>query len=479
MTDKGQYPREREEPGADVGPEDPEAPHSRHPGDDTARGLPRSPWARNARLASLPLGFAGRSALRFGRRLLGQPVDLLTSELQRRTSLHLFRVLGELKGGAMKFGQMLSVFEAALPPEVIGPYRAALTLLQEAAPALPAEQVHAVLREELGPDWRERFREFSDTPAAAASIGQVHRAVWGDGRPVAVKIQYPGADEALLGDYAQLGRLVRLFSVVTPGLDVEPMLRELRERVADELDYRLEGAAQQAFADAYRGDKEFLVPDVVTCTQRVLVTEWLDGTPLAVVIRDGTQAERDHAGLRYARFLFSGPERAGRLHADPHPGNFRVLADGRLGVIDFGSVKLLPDGFPPSLGTLLRLAQDGAWPAAEDVLVREGIITSGAPLQPASLSSFLLPLATPAAEETYRFTRDWLREEVMQAIDLRRGDLLRRFNLPPSYVLVNRVVGAATAVLCQLECDIPFRAEVARWLPGFADGEAVRETGAQ
>ncbi|MYX96105.1 AarF/ABC1/UbiB kinase family protein [Streptomyces sp. SID486] len=449
-----------------------------HPEDrtgGTARGLPRSPWARNARLASLPLGFAGRSALRFGRRLLGQPVDLLTGELQRRTSLHLFRVLGELKGGAMKFGQMLSVFEAALPPEVIGPYRAALTLLQEAAPALPAEQVHAVLCEELGPDWREHFAEFSDTPTAAASIGQVHRAVWADGRPVAVKIQYPGADEALLGDYAQLGRLIRLFSVVTPGLDVEPMLRELRERVADELDYRLEAAAQQAFADAYRGDKEILVPDVVTFTQRVLVSEWLDGTPLADVIREGTQAERDHAGLRYARFLFSGPERAARLHADPHPGNFRVLADGRLGVLDFGSVKHLPDGLPSSLGTLLRLAQDGDWPAADDVLVREGIITPGVPLEPAALGSFLLPLATPAAGETYRFTRDWLREEVMQAIDLRRGDLLRRFNLPPSYVLVNRVVGAATAVLCQLECEIPFRAEVARWLPGFADGEADRE----
>ncbi|MFI9803990.1 ABC1 kinase family protein [Streptomyces sp. NPDC052301] len=455
-----------------------EAPFSLGPRDGTAREIPRSPWARNARLASLPLGFAGRSALRLGRRLLGQPVELITVELQRRTSLHLFRVLGELKGGAMKFGQMLSVFEAALPPEVIGPYRAALTLLQEAAPALPAEQVHAVLREELGPTWRAHFREFSDTPAAAASIGQVHRAVWEDGRPVAVKIQYPGAGEALLGDYAQLGRLIRLFSVVTPGLDVEPMLRELKERVADELDYRLEAAAQQAFADAYRGDKEILVPDTVTFTQRVLVTEWMDGTPLAVVIREGTQAERDHAGLRYTRFLFSGPERAGRLHADPHPGNFRLLDDGRLGVIDFGAVKQMPDGFPPALGTLLRLAQDGEWTAAEDLLVREGVITPGAHLDPAALGSFLLPLSTPAAEETYRFTREWLREEVVQAIDLRESGLLRRFNLPPSYVLVNRVVGAATAVLCQLECEIPFRTEVTRWLRGFTEDVAATEAAA-
>ncbi|MEU0848951.1 AarF/ABC1/UbiB kinase family protein [Streptomyces flaveolus] len=450
----------------------------------TARAVPRSPFTRGARLMSLPLGFAGRSALGFGRRLLGEPVDLLAGELQRRTAGHLFRVLGELKGGAMKFGQMLSVFEAALPPEVVGPYRAALTLLQEAAPALPADQVHAVLREELGPDWRERFTAFEDTPAAAASIGQVHRAVHTDGRTVAVKIQYPGAGEALLGDYAQLGRLIRLFSLVTPGLDVEPMLRELRERVADELDYRLEAEAQQAFADAYRGDKEILVPDVVTYTRRVLVTEWLEGTPLASVIREGAQAERDDAGLKYARFLFSGPERAGRLHADPHPGNFRLLPDGRLGVLDFGAVKHLPDGFPAALGSLIRLAQDGDWAAAQEVLVREGFITPGAPLDHAALGAFLLPVATPSAGETYRFTREWLREEVVQSVDLREGGLLRRFNLPPSYVLVNRVVGAATAVLCQLECEIPFRAEAARWLPGFVpeaadarEGEAGEATG--
>ncbi|GAA0368964.1 AarF/ABC1/UbiB kinase family protein [Streptomyces blastmyceticus] len=433
----------------------------------TARDIPRSPFARSARLASLPLGFAGRSALRFGKRLLGGPADLLAGEVQRRTSMHLFRVLGELKGGAMKFGQMLSVFEAALPPEVIGPYRASLTLLQEAAPGLPPARVHAVLATELGHDWRERFSSFDDAPAAAASIGQVHRAVWRDGRPVAVKIQYPGAGEALLGDYTRLGGLIRLFSVVMPGLDVEPMLRELRERVAEELDYRLEATAQQAFADAYRGDREVLVPDVVAFTERVLVTEWMEGTPLAAVIREGTQAERDHAGLMYVRFLFSGPERAGRLHADPHPGNFRVLDDGRLGVIDFGAVKPLPEGFPTALGTLSRLAHQGDWDAAQDLLVAERLLSPGAPLDDAALGSLLLPIATPAREETYRFTREWLRKEVVQAMDLREGGLLRHFNLPPAYVLVNRVVGAATAVLCQLECDIPFRAEAARWLPGF------------
>ncbi|WP_208903100.1 AarF/UbiB family protein [Streptomyces incarnatus] len=127
----------------------------------------------------------------------------------------------------------------------------------------------------------------------------------------------------------------------------KPTLRELRERVAEELDYRLEAEAQQAFADAYRDDAEIIVPDAVVFTRRVLVTAWLEGVPLSAIVRDSSQAERDHAGLRYARFLFSGPERDGRLHADPHPGNFRLMEDGRLGVLNFGAVKRLPDGFPP------------------------------------------------------------------------------------------------------------------------------------
>ena len=154
--------------------------------------LPRRAVTRTAKLATLPVGLAGRTAWGLGKRLGGRPAEMVAHEIQQRTAEQIFRVLGELKGGALKLGQALSIFEAALPAEIASPYRATLTKLQEAAPPLPAETVHKVLVADLGTDWRDNFADFDDTPTAAASIGQVHRATWHDGRPVAVKIQYRG-----------------------------------------------------------------------------------------------------------------------------------------------------------------------------------------------------------------------------------------------------------------------------------------------
>src|SRR5689334_20868439 len=184
---------------------------------DLVSDIPRRAASRTAKLAALPLGFAGRTALGLGKRAVGIATDVISADIQQRTAEQLFSVLGQLKGGAMKFGQALSVFEAALPEEMAGPYRQALTKLQEAAPPMPAASVHKAMAEQLGPDWQDKFAEFDDSPAAAASIGQVHRAVWKlppsrkgakpKTVPVAVKIQYPGAAEALLSDLKQLSRL--------------------------------------------------------------------------------------------------------------------------------------------------------------------------------------------------------------------------------------------------------------------------------
>ena len=432
--------------------------------------LPRRAVTRTAKLATLPVGLAGRTALGLGKRLGGRPAELVAAEIQHRTADQIFRVLGELKGGAMKFGQALSIFEAALPPEIAGPYRATLTRLQESAPPLPASTVHRVLADDLGPDWRDQFAQFNDKPAAAASIGQVHRARWRDGREVAVKIQYPGAGHALLSDFTQLSRVARLFSVLMPGLEVKPLLDELRSRVAEELDYHLEAASQARFAAAYAGDPEIFVPGVVAATSHVLITEWLDGTPLSKIISGGSQEERDQAGLLLVRFLFSGPARAGLLHADPHPGNFRLLADGRLGVLDFGAVDRLPDGFPPFIGRLLRMVHDGGDLApAERELRENGFLRQGIEFDPELLRAFLAPLAEPSRVERFKFSREWLRGEAARVTDPRSANMSRRLNLPPSYVLIHRVSTAGMGVLCQLESEAPFRAEVIRWIPGYED----------
>ena len=433
--------------------------------------LPRHAVTRTAKLATLPAGFAARTALGSGRRRLGgRPAELVAQDIQRRTAEQVFGVLGELKGGAMKLGQALSVFEAALPPEVAGPYRDTLARLQESAPSLPARTVHKVLAGDMGGDWRASFAEFDDQPAAAASIGQVHRGIWHDGRPVAVKIQYPGVGRALVSDFNQLSRVARVFSGLMPGLDAKALLAELRDRVTEELDYRLEAAAQEAFAVAYAGDPEVSVPHVVAATGHVLVSEWLGGTPLGQVIAGGTAAERNRAGLLMVRFLFSGPSRVSLLHADPHPGNFRLLADGRLGVLDFGAVDRLPDGFPPIFGRVLRLMHDDGDPARlEDEFRSNGFLRDGVSIDLAALRAFLAPLAEPSRAESFKFSRQWLRTETMQATASRSSSVVRRLNLPPSYVLIHRVLAAGLGVLCQLEYEGPFRAEVLKWMPGYAD----------
>ena len=205
-------------------------------------------------------------------------------------------------------------------------------------------------------------------------------------------------------------------------------------------------------------------------SDHVLVSEWLDGIPLAAIIAGGTTAQRDRAGIMLIRFLFSGPARVGLLHADPHPGNFRLLADGRLGVLDFGAVDRLPDGFPPVFGRVLRLMhEDGDPVKLEDEFRSHGYLRDGVSVDLTALRALLTPLAEPSKADSFRFSREWLSTETMQASVLRSSSVLRRLNLPPSDVLIQRVLSAGLGVLCQLECEAPFRAEVLRWMPGYAD----------
>ncbi|HST47826.1 ABC1 kinase family protein [Jatrophihabitans sp.] len=432
--------------------------------------IPQRGVARTARLASLPLGVAGRATVGLGRRLTGQSPEGIQAELAQRTAEQLFSVLGQLKGGAMKFGQALSVFEAALPEASAAPYREALTRLQEAAPPMAPETMHRVLDEQFGTSWRSRFRSFEDLPAAAASIGQVHRAVWSDGREVAVKIQYPGAGPALMADFNQLSRFAKVFGMLSPGLDVKPLLAELKARVSEELDYTLEASAQRQFVAAYEGDPDIVAPRVVASAPKVVVSEWLDGTPLSKIIATGSQEQRDRAGRLLALLHFSAPQRSQLLHADPHPGNFRLLDDGRLGVLDFGAMARLPNGTPEPLGRITRLVLDGDTDAVMAALVAERFIRRGVSIDADKVMDYLRPILEPLAQPEFTFTREWMREQAQRIGDPRNeaARVGRMLNLPPEYLLLHRVTLGSIGVLCQLGARAPYRQIAETWQPGFA-----------
>lgn len=405
------------------------------------------------------------------RRMAGQDPDVVRSDLQRRNAARTRRVLGDLKGGALKAGQLLSTVEALFPQDPEATWRSALEGLQEGSPSLPFERVEPVLRAELGAAWRSEFAAFGERAAAAASIGQVHRAIWADGRPVAVKVQYPGVREALAADLRTVSVMSRGAALIARGLALPPLVAELRDRLTEELDYLREADTQRRFAEAYAGDPEVLVPQVVHATARVLAMDWLDGTPLAVMARTGDQRERDRAAARYQRFLVSGPERAGLLHSDPHPGNFRILADGRLGVMDFGSALAMPGGLPPTFGRLIAALLGRNEREVATQLENEGFLRPGARVEVGKLMDYMAPFTVPARHETFRFSRQWLRAQFSRVNDPRNPEfaVALQLNLPAEHLFTHRVWLGMVGVLCQLEATVPVRGVLQRWLPGFAE----------
>lgn len=428
--------------------------------------------ARTAALMKLPLTFAGRAVTGLGRRLVSGEDEAVSAATRSRNAHELFAVLGQLKGGAMKIGQALSVFDAMIPAEIAEPYHEALSRLQSAAPGMPTRDVRRMLAEQLGSGWPRRFRDFDDDPSAAASLGQVHRAVWADGRAVAVKIQYPGADLALDADLRTLARFSRLFDVVYPGLDARAIVAELRDRMLDELDYRTEADRQRKFASAFAGSDRIVVPKVVASAPKVLVTEWVEGVTLgALILRPATdateQARRDRHAHTVIETLLSSPARIGLLHADPHPGNFLALVDGRLAMIDYGAVAALPDGVPPALSRILRHVADGEPVPMMRLLQAEGFVTGE--VAPEEALAYLSALGDPLRVERFHFDRTWTRHQGAQiAHDKAHRRAGRALTLPARYLLVVRVLSGWMNILAQLDCTVAVRGLARQWLPGFA-----------
>lgn len=437
--------------------------------------IKRGSVARNAKLAGLAGGMAGRAAVGFGKRLTGKSKDEVNAELVEKAADQLFKVLGELKGGAMKVGQALSVLEAAVPEQFGKPYREALTKLQKDAPPLPADKVHRVLDAQLGTKWRERFQSFDDTPVASASIGQVHKAVWKDGREVAVKIQYPGADEALRADLKTMRRLVGVFKQLAPGADVQGVVDELIDRTEMELDYRLEAENQRAFAKAYDGDPKFLIPHVVASAPKVVVAEWIEGIPLAHIIREGTQEQRDLMATRLFEFCDDAPRRLEMVHGDAHPGNFMLLPGDKLGVIDFGAVAPMPGGWPVELGQMLRYAVDKNYDKLLPTMERVGFIQKGEQVSTSEIDDMLRQYVEPLEVPVFHYTRKWLQRMTNVNFEKVSGQIktARQMDIPPKLAIPMRVIASVVAISCQLDGHVPTRRIADEMVPGFANPDAV------
>jgi predicted unusual protein kinase regulating ubiquinone biosynthesis (AarF/ABC1/UbiB family) len=283
-------------------------------------------------------------------------------------------------------------------------------------------------------------------------------------------VQYPGVREAILSDVRAFSVASRAAALVARGVAMPPLVTELRTRLLEELDYRREAANQQRFACAYPdGDVEAVVPPVVHATSRVLVQGWLDGVPLARIATNGSQAQRDRLGELYQRFLLSGPARCGLLHTDPHPGNFRLLDDGRLGVLDFGSCLELPGGLPRTFGRLITALLAGGDDDVLRALREEGLVRPGATLEVAKLRDYLAPFSEPARHERFHYTRDWLKGQFARVNDPRNPEfaVALQLTIPPEQLFTHRVWLGIVGVLAQLEADVPVRPELRRWLPGF------------
>ena len=431
---------------------------------------------RSARLAAVPVAYAGRRIAGFGRRAAGRDPADVDRDIRVRTAEHLFQVLGELKGCVAKLGQLLGLLELGLAPDLAEPYRQALARLHDSAPAMLPGAVHAELAAHLGPHWRSLFLEFEDRASAAASVGQVHRARWHDGTQVAVKVMYPGSRRAVLADLQALRRATPLFTALLPGADTRPVVEALCDEIRDELDYAREAVNQRAFATAFADDPDVVVSRVIAQHGDVLVTEWLDGVPLSRLIVRGNADELDRLGVLIMRFLFSAPPPPPRVdgappplvYGDPHPGNFLRMPDGRLGVVDFGACTPWP-------ATFLDVASDiGAAVIAdspadlEAAMRRHGFVAPDRELDIATVAARLQPVREALLAPTYPLSAAWLREQVRLATDLRLSNVLRQLTMPPGHTPILRSFLGGVAVLCQLHTAVPLRAECTRWYPETA-----------
>jgi predicted unusual protein kinase regulating ubiquinone biosynthesis (AarF/ABC1/UbiB family) len=428
--------------------------------------VPRGRIRRTMPLAGFTARAAGGRLVAGLREKAGS--DGAVERFHERTAERYAELLGHSRGALMKVGQIMSMVDArALGTGGFWPYQKAMTRLQADAPSMHPQLVHEVLTAELGTSV-EQFAEFSDQPIAAASIGQVHRAVLRDGRQVAVKIQYPGVAQAIRDDLANTELLATFlrFATSASGMtaDVRAVAREATARISEEVDYRHEAASIAAFSDLYRDHPFIRIPDAVPelSGDRVLTMTYLEGMDLA----QAQQAEQDLKNTwaeAIARFSWGSFRHANLLHADPHPGNFRFNTDGTVGFLDFGCVKVLPEKQRWLLVATTRAVIEGRKEDLRDLMTQMGFLTADSDLTADELYEWHAQVIyeTAVMPQPVTFTPEAVRRVIGGLFDLRDADHpMARMNAPEDFVFVSRVQLAVHSVFAALRATAHARAMV-------------------
>jgi predicted unusual protein kinase regulating ubiquinone biosynthesis (AarF/ABC1/UbiB family) len=437
-------------------------------------GIPTGRLRRAAKVGRLAGGSTARSyatkAANLTRRKDGRREAAERRQLE--TAEQIFEVLGNMKGAAMKVGQVASFVDTgAFPPEVQERIQQKLAELRDAAPRVPFERMRQVVEEDLGEPLEEVFTDFEEEAVAAASIGQVYRARLQDDRDVAVKVQYPGVAQAVRADLQNLGLIMRVAKRIAPGMDTKAMTREIRERLTDELDYEHEAQSHRAFARAWRGHPFIHVPAVVTglSAERVLVTEWVDGAGFEEV-RELDRKTRDRFGEIVFRFFFGSLYRNGHFSGDPHPGNYKLMPDGRVAFLDFGMTKRLDRDHLDRERNAIRLGMEADAEGLHAELSAMGFF------DPADEA------VSPAAVLAhFRDVTDWYIDDRAVTIDKRYAgrvlidfgdprsehwELMKRETMPPQAMLARRMEALTLGVLGQLEATANWHRIAREWLFG-------------
>jgi len=338
---------------------------------DEGRKPSKSRLGRTLSLARLATDTSARVAKGMAKRAVGAQDRAIDLDEHKQIATRAVQVLGNMKGLAMKAGQIMSYVDDWMPDDVRPAYREVLTKLQAQAPVVPLADMLNVFIDEVGEPPDEVFAEFDDEPIAAASIGQVYRAVLKTGEPVAVKIQYPGIDKAIRSDLKNIDMLETVLRASTMGrLDVKQSLEDIRSKILEELDYEQEANHQRHFAELYRHHPKIVIPKVYDAYshKRVMTTELLEGQTYHQVKDSMSQAAKDRVAQTLYEFVFGSFHRHGVFNADPHPGNYVFLEDERVGFLDFGCVQYFPLEVPQGFADVVTRLWSGREDEVRDLL---------------------------------------------------------------------------------------------------------------